>query len=189
MNDDTGNTEINAQQLRGKQSVRATFKLPEQMIDLLRVAAAHLGVKQKSLIDQLVEEREILDQVAREAQSAGQQDTPRRKKTFVLSRKSLGAVDEISRKYCISRDYLVEMSIMRLAPFVHAEQEKHTSRRLLLQEVEAYLEQGKRLLAQADTLLSRDDSFRVKLEKIVSFTDQNVQDLRKFVKEKKALLY
>lgn len=45
---------ITSQGLRGKQSVRATFKLPEHIIKLLGGVATQLGVKQKSLFDQLV---------------------------------------------------------------------------------------------------------------------------------------
>ena len=181
-------TQLNAGQLRGKQSVRATFRLPDQMIDLLKVAAVHLGVKQKSLIDQLVEDRDILDQIAREVQSPKHQ-VPRRQKTFVLSRKALTTLDTVSEAHGISRDTLVERSIQRLIPFVDGEQEKHRKRRRLLQEVEDYLVQGKKLLDQAGKMLGREDSFRGKLEKIVDHTERNIEDLRKFVKEKNTLQY
>ena len=186
--DDPKVSQLNARQLRGKQSVRATFRLPDQMIDLLKVAAVHLGVKQKSLIDQLVEDPDILDQIAREAQLPKQQ-SHRRQKTFVLSRKALTTLDTVSETHGISRDALVERSIQRLIPFVDGEQEKHRKRRRLIKDVEDYLVQGKKMLDQADKLLGRDDSFRVKLEKIVNHTERNVEDLRKFVKEKKTLLY
>jgi hypothetical protein len=188
-NDDPKLNQLNARLLRGKQSVRATFRLPDQMIDLLKVAAVHLGVKQKSLIDQLVEDQDILDQIAREDQLPEHQQIQRRQKTFVLSRKALATLDAVSEAYGISRDVLVERSIQRLVPFVDGEQEKHRKRRRLIKEVEVYLKQGKKLLNEADKLLDREDTFRGKLEKMVSHTERNVEDLRKFVKEKKTLLY
>ncbi|MEK6194066.1 MAG: hypothetical protein N2F24_07555, partial [Deltaproteobacteria bacterium] len=42
--------------LRGRQSVRATFKLTEACIGAISIVAAHLGIKQKSLFDHLVED-------------------------------------------------------------------------------------------------------------------------------------
>lgn len=184
-----GNFELSAQQLKGKQSVRATFRLSDQMIDLLKVAANHLEVQQKSLIDELVQNRETLDQVASDFQEVMQSTEERRQKTFMLSRNSLNLLDDISNKYNLSRDYLVELCISRLIPFVDAEQEKHKQRRLLIKEADHYLEEGEKLLKKADSLLGQDDRFRVKLEKIVRYTERNVEELRKFVKEKRKLMY
>jgi len=184
-----GSLELDARQLRGKQSVRATFRLSDQMIDLLKVAAAHLDVKQKSLIDELVQSRETLDQVANESLDVQQKSAERRQKTFVLSRNSLDLLDDISDKYDLSRDYLVELCISRLIPFVDAEQQKHEQRRCLIKEVESYLGDGKDLLEKADKLLDSDDRFRVKLEKLIHYTEHNVGELREFVKEKQTLVY
>lgn len=185
----TEGLELSFQQLLGKQSVRATFRLSDQMIDLLKVAAAHLEVKQKSLIDELVQNRETLDRVASESQAMQQKEDERRQKTFVLSRNALELLDDISDKYNLSRDYLVELCIGRLIPFVDAEQEKHKKRRQLIKDVDRYLEEGKKLQKKADTMLDRDDQFRVKFEKIVSYTERNVGELRKFVKDKQTLTY
>ena len=183
------NLQLSAKQLRGKQSVRATFRLSDQMIDLLKVAANHLEVQQKSLIDELVQNRETLDQVAHEAQEIMRQSTERRQKTFVLSRNALTLLDDISDKHDLSRDQLVELCISRLIPFVDAEQEKHEQRRLLIREVNQFLENGKTLLEKADALLGTDDRFRVKLEKIVNYTERNIKELREYVKEKQTLMY
>ncbi|MBT8334228.1 MAG: hypothetical protein HKP41_06125 [Desulfobacterales bacterium] len=180
---------LNSYQLKGKQSVRATFRLSNQMIDLLKIAATHLEVKQKSLIDELVQNRETLDRVVLDSQGAPQKETERRQKTFVLSRNSLESLDKISNKYDLSRDYLVELCIGRLVPFVDSEQEKHKQRRMLIKDAEHYLADGKKLLEQADKMLGRRDRFRAKLEKIVNYTERNVTEMRKFVKEKKTLMY
>jgi hypothetical protein len=180
---------LNSYQLKGKQSVRATFRLSNQMIDLLKIAATHLEVKQKSLIDELVQNRETLDRVVLDSQGAPQKEIERRQKTFVLSRNSLDSLDKISNKYDLSRDYLVELCIGRLVPFVDSEQEKHKQRRVLLKDAEHYLANGKKLLQQADKMLGHKDRFRAKLEKIVNYTERNVTEMRKFVKEKKTLMY
>ena len=180
---------LSARQLKGKQSVRATFRISDQMIDLLKVAANHLEVQQKSLIDELVQSRETLDRVATEVQEMVQESTERRQKTFVLSRKALSLLDDISDKHDLSRDHLVELCISRLIPFVNAEQEKHKQRRLLITEVNQFLENGKTLLEKADNALGADDRFRVKLEKIVHYTERNIKELREYVKEKQTLMY
>ena len=181
--------QLSAKQLRGKQSVRATFRLSDQMIDLLKVAANHLEVQQKSLIDELVQNRETLDRVANEGQELVQDSKMRRQKTFVLSRNALSLLDDISDKHDLTRDQLVELCISRLIPFVDAEQEKHEQRRLLIKEVNQFLEDGKSLLEKADSLLGADDRFRVKLKKIVNYTERNIEELREYVKEKRTLLY
>jgi uncharacterized protein (UPF0147 family) len=183
------NIELSAKQLKGKQSVRATFRLSDQMIDLLKVAANHLEVQQKSLIDELVQNRETLDQIASESQDVSQTVQERRHKTFVLSRNALNLLDDISDKYNLSRDYLVELCIGRLIPFVDAEQEKHEQRRQLIKDVDHYLDEGIKLLDKADSMLEKDDRFRVKLENIIKYTERNVHELRKFVKERKTLMY
>jgi uncharacterized protein YoxC len=183
------NIELSAKQLKGKQSVRATFRLSDQMIDLLKVAANHLEVQQKSLIDELVQNRETLDQIASESQDVSQTVQERRQKTFVLSRNALNLLDDISDKYNLSRDYLVELCIGRLIPFVDAEQEKHEQRRQLIKDVDHYLDEGIKLLDKADSMLEKDDRFRVKLENIIKYTERNVHELRKFVKERKTLMY
>ena len=53
--------------LRGKQSVRATFKLTEKAIEALSIVAVHLGIKQKSLFDHLLEDTRSLSAIAKEA--------------------------------------------------------------------------------------------------------------------------
>ncbi len=181
--------ELDSRQLRGKQSVRATFRLSNQMIDLLKIAANHLGVQQKSLIDELVNSRETLDRVADGSHKREQTVVQRRQKTFVLSRQTLDLLDDISNQYDLSRDYLVELCIGRLIPFVDSEQEKHKQRRKLIKEVEQHLAEAVGLLQKADELLGEEDRFRIKLEKIVNHTERNVAELRRFVKKKETLSY
>jgi len=57
--------------LKKKQSVRATFKLPQQSIALLSMVARQLGVKQKSLFDQLLDEQVALTKLVRDSTDFG----------------------------------------------------------------------------------------------------------------------
>ena len=93
--------------LKGMQSVRATFTLPKHTINLLSAVANQLGVKQKSIFDHLVENKEALDQIADEAQDYRPKRHQRKQKTFVLSRNCLSPLDAFAREYRLPRDVLV----------------------------------------------------------------------------------
>ena len=85
--------------LRGKQSVRATFKLTEGCIDAISIVAAHLGIKQKSLFDHLIEDAQSLDSIAREIRNLKLRSHGRIQKTFVISRRSLISLDNVSKNW------------------------------------------------------------------------------------------
>ena len=51
--------------LRGRQSVRATFKLSAICIDAISIVAGQLGIKQKSLFDHLFQDAASLRDIAR----------------------------------------------------------------------------------------------------------------------------
>ena len=46
--------------LRGRQSVRATFRPSEDCIDAISILSAQLGIKQKSVFDHLMEDAQVL---------------------------------------------------------------------------------------------------------------------------------
>ncbi len=152
---------VSAQGLKGRQSVRTTFRLPEQTIKLLGLAAAQLGLKQKSLFDQLVEDRKILDLIAeqagRMARAREGKNGKRRQKTFVLSRRSLEALDAVARQRQVPRDLLVEISISRLLPVITDEQEKHRKRIALHRELAELASRLSALERKAAKTLGRDD--------------------------------
>lgn len=153
-----GGLELSADALRGKQSVRATFTLPKQLIDLLSIVSAQLGIKQKSLFDQLVEDINVLQQVAGDARNYSPRKRDRRQKTFVLSRRSLLSLDLVASQQQLPRDILVEFSIRRLQPIINAEREKHQRRKELMEKLEQYLEAGGRLQQEAERSLGADDA-------------------------------
>ena len=100
--------------LRGRQSVRATFKLSARAIDAISIVAVHLGIKQKSLFDHLIDDIRSLNIIAREIEKDRFDQLNRVQKTYVLSRSTLSSLEETSRKYNAPRDALVEYSIERL---------------------------------------------------------------------------
>ncbi|MEW6291191.1 MAG: hypothetical protein AB1545_15200 [Thermodesulfobacteriota bacterium] len=174
VNINNNNLEVSIDDLKGRQSVRATFRLPRQAIELLSVIAAQLGIKQKSLFDQLVEDMSVLGRIAQEAQHYSPGDTERRQKTFVISRNSLVALDYIARQQRIPRDVLVEFSIRRLLPVIESELKKHEQRKILLQEMQDYLRHGQKILKKADDLLGQDDQLYQMIEHQVDLSARNV---------------
>ncbi|NOQ20591.1 MAG: hypothetical protein GQ571_11545, partial [Desulfobacterales bacterium] len=97
--------------LRGRQSVRATFKLSARAIDVLSIVATHLGIKQKSLFDHLIEDVKSLNIIANEIEDEAFGALERIQKTFVVSRRTLSCLEETSRQFNAPRDALVEYSI------------------------------------------------------------------------------
>lgn len=149
-------TEETRADLRGRQSVRTTFKLSERSIEALSVLAGQLGIKQKSLFDHLVQDTQALKTIAREFEAfSGHQQ--RIAKTYVVSRKSLESLEKVSMQYDTPRDALVEYSIERVLPLLAREKEKHHRRKQLLKELQDYLQRGAGLLHRAEEELGEDD--------------------------------
>ena len=150
--------------LRGRQSVRATFKLSARAIDALSIVAVHLGIKQKSLFDQLIEDAGSLSHIAREIESDDFSTLERVQKTYVISRKTLRSLEDTSRQFDAPRDALVEYSIQRLLPVIAQEREKHQKRKEILQDINAHFEQGLKILNKTRALLGENDPVYTKLE-------------------------
>jgi len=154
--------------LRGRQSVRATFKLTEECIGAISLVAAHLGIKQKSLFDHLVEDMQSLKTIARELKNAKLRAENRIQKTFVISRKSLHSLDAVSRSHNAPRDALVEFSVQRLLPIIINEQKRHQARKEMRQEIAKHLDAGLKLLARLDNVLGPDDPVHAKMNALMS---------------------
>ena len=143
--------------LRGKQSVRTTFKLTPRCIDALSLLSGQLGIKQKSLFDHLIDDTSALMTIAREFEDEVTQRSGRVPKTYVISRKTLEILEQISRKYQAPRDVLVEFSIERIMPLIQEEKKKHDKRKRLLAGLADLQEKSRTLLGEADEALERDD--------------------------------
>jgi hypothetical protein len=150
--------------LRGRQSVRATFKLSARAIDVLSIVATHLGIKQKSLFDHLIEDVKSLNVIANEIEDEAFGALERIQKTFVVSRRTLSCLEETSRQFNAPRDALVEYSIQRLLPVIAKERERHSKRKEVLNDINAHLEQGLKILQKARSLLGEEDPVYTRFE-------------------------
>ena len=173
--------------LRGKQSVRATFKLSEGCIEAISIVAAHLGIKQKSLFDHLVEDARSLKSIAREIQNIKLTRQGRVQKTFVISRRSLLSLENISKNFNAPRDALVELSVQRLLPIIAKEREKHEKRKKMLNEIARHLEEGERLLNKTKEIFGEEDTIVQKLESVMTVYDNAYHHIASFIEKGKII--
>ena len=178
LQEDVKKGDLSADILKGRQSVRATFKLPVQVIALLSVAASQLGLKQKSLFDQLVEDRDILAQLAATAGKSRRSERLCKQKTFVISPNALMALDYAAKHFGVPRDLLVEFSINRLLPVISAEQAKQKKRRELLGAMEKFVGDGLDLLEKTCKALGENDPACHRLRNLLIHGDQTMMALR-----------
>jgi hypothetical protein len=150
--------------LRGRQSVRATFKLSARAIHVLSIVAAQLGIKQKSLFDHLIEDEQSLSVIANEIEDEVFDALERVQKTFVVSRRTLSCLEQTSRQFNAPRDALVEYSIQRLLPVIAKERQRHRKRKSILNDVNDHLAQGLKILQKAHSLLGEDDPVYLRFE-------------------------
>ncbi|MBE0585556.1 MAG: hypothetical protein IH612_17590 [Desulfofustis sp.] len=143
--------------LKGRQSVRTTFKLSPRCIDALSLLAGQLGIKQKSIVDHLVDDTEALHALARDADRRESAADKRVAKTYVISRRTLESLDRVSKRFQTPRDALVESSIERIMPLLSEEKRKHEQRKQLKDRLQRLLQASKALLEQADAVLDEDD--------------------------------
>jgi hypothetical protein len=150
-------TFITSSGLRGRQSVRATFKLSSGCIEAISIVAAQLGIKQKSLFDHLAQDSDSLNAIAKEVQNARVGADNRVQKTYVISRSSLSLLDEISRAFNAPRDALVEFSVRRLLPVIDNEQKKYEMRKAAFSGIQQHFNKGTQLLEKMIAQLGEDD--------------------------------
>jgi hypothetical protein len=174
-------------ELRGRQSVRATFRLSEACIDAISIVSAQLGIKQKSVFDQLMEDARALEQVARELENTEFDRYQRIQKTFVISRRSLSFLDTISSAHNAPRDALVEYSVRRLLPIIENERKKHEKRKELLAQISNHFQKGKMLLSMAEKALDKDDPIVNKLKTAMSVYKNVLDDISGFVERGKII--
>ena len=173
--------------LRGRQSVRATFKLSAKAIEAMSVVAVHLGIKQKSLFDHLIDDVKSLRLIAREVESEKFDVINRVQKTFVISRKTLSCLDETSKRFNAPRDALVEYSIQRLMPVIARERERHRRRIEILNDMDAHLESGLKILQKSRTLLGEDDPVFIRLESAMKALVNAQRNMEAFVERGKII--
>jgi len=173
--------------LRGRQSVRATFRLSEACIDAISILSAQLGIKQKSVFDHLMEDAQVLKDMASELQNSGFDRHERIQKTFVISRRSLSFLDTISSEYDAPRDALVETSVRRLLPIIANERKKHEKRKVILAEISNHFEKGRKLLSKAEEMLGTDDPIVNNLKTAMSVYKNVLDDITGFIERGKII--
>ena len=176
-----------AMDLRGRQSVRATFRLSEACIDAITILSAQLGIKQKSVFDHLMEDAQVLKGMARELENIEIDPHEGIQKTFVISRKSLSFLDSISSEYDAPRDALVEYSVRRLLPIIAKERKRHEKRKELLADISDHFSEGEKLLSKADEGLGSDDPVVNKLKTAMSTYRNVFEDITSFIERGKII--
>lgn len=172
-----------AADLMGKQSVRATFKLSAGCIEAISIVATQLGIKQKSLFDHLVEDRQVLSSIARGIDAARFTRPHRIQKTYVISRRSLYSLEKISKNYNTPRDALIEYSVQRLLPIILKEREKHRRRKKLLVGVRSHVLEGRKLLGKLHEQLGEQDPLFEKMAAAMGLYESAQRQMEDIVKK------
>ena len=173
--------------LRGRQSVRATFKLTARAIETMSAVSIHLGIKQKSLFDHLVDDIKALEVIAREVQTTKFDEPSRVQKTFVLSRRTLNSLELASLNFQTPRDALVEYSIQRLMPVITKEKEKHQKRKALLSRINGFLKNGEQILSEAREWLGDEDPVFDELSRAMTVLLNARDDIAAFIDKGKII--
>jgi uncharacterized membrane protein YccC len=154
--------------LLGKKSVRATFKLHPTTIELLSVLAAQLGIKQKSLFDYLMEDKEALCAMATSSSQETSSKEQRVQKTYVVSQRSLTMLESVTQQSSASRDDLIERSIQRLLPVLEKERNRQKNRSKALAKISYHLEEGNALLEDVEELGGKEDAIFQSLDEVLT---------------------
>lgn len=132
--------------LKGKQSVRTSFKLSDGCIQAINIVATQLGIKHKSLFDYLVEDIGALEALAKDIEQKEPNKNTGSQKSFIVSREALLTIDSLCEKLKISRDMLVELSVRRLLPIIEKEIKSHLKRKDLLELVDRQYHESRKVL-------------------------------------------
>jgi uncharacterized protein (UPF0147 family) len=173
--------------LRGRQSVRATFKLTNDCIEAIAIVAAQLGIKQKSLFDHLFQDRDALRTIARKYKDARLQAANRIQKTFVMSRNSLLSLEDIARHFNAPRDVLIEISVQRLLPIITTERQRYAKRKAIFSKIERHLEDGRKLLNKAYSELGEEDLLTDRLTAAMGMYESAFKQMATFIDRGKAI--
>ena len=144
--------------LLGKKSVPATFKMRPEVIEVLSILSTQLGIKQKSLLDFLMEDAKALRAVAREIVPDRLDKDGRIRNTWVVSQKSLATLKAVAKQSSTSRDDLVELMIQRLLPVFEKEHRRQGEREKALAKVREHFNQGKPLVDEIRRMVGKEDS-------------------------------
>ena len=169
--------------LRGRQSVRTTFKLTPRSIDALSLLASQLGIKQKSIFDHLVDDTRALQALARDLENRAELAQDRVPKTYVISRKTLENLEQVCKRYQAPRDALVEFCIERIMPLIKEEKEKHLNRQKLQTKLDQLLVLSRELLEDADKELDREDPVFEQVYQMARATQSGYDEINQIIEK------
>jgi hypothetical protein len=153
----------------------------------MSAVSIHLGIKQKSLFDHLVDDIKALEVIAREVQTTKFDEPSRVQKTFVLSRRTLNSLELASVNFQTPRDALVEYSIQRLMPVITKEKEKHQKRKSLLSRINGFLESGEQIMREAREWLGEEDPVFDELARAMTVLLNARDDIAAFIDKGKII--
>ena len=108
-------------------------------------------------------------------------------KTFVISRRSLISLDNVSKNFNAPRDALVEYSVKRLLPIIAKEREKHEKRKKVLRELSKHFEKGENLLNKTKDLLGVEDPIYQKIRAIMNVYENTYINIESFIEKGKII--
>jgi hypothetical protein len=170
-----------AADLRGRQSVRVSFKLSPNCIDAITILGSHLRLKPKSLFDHMVQKREILEAVAAAIKNDSATDLPRQVKAYVISRDAVLVLDDVARENNVTRDALVEASVLHLMPLIQKEQTRHHARKALLLKMEHHLKSGRQLFDEMTGELGGNDPMCDQMKNVMGSYERAFTAMTTFV--------
>ena len=174
-------------ELKGRQSVRATFKLTNDCIEAISIVAGQLGIKQKSLFDHLFQDTDSLSTIARKFRNARLQAANRIQKTYVISRNALLSLEDVARHFNAPRDVLIEISVQRLLPIIANERRQHEKRKALFAKIEQHLAQGRRLLKETYAELGEEDPITDRLSAAMGTYDSAYRQMAALMERSKGI--
>lgn len=167
--------------IRGKQSVRATFKLTEKCIHAINIVATHLGIKKKSLFDHLIEDTDALKSIAEGSRGQIVRSKPVISKTFVISRNSFDVLNKMSKTYCISKESLIELSVQRLLPIIAKEKVTHKERKKYINQINEHLNQGKSIHDKIKKHFGSSDIIYQKFDQVMTNYQHCIDEIQKYI--------
>jgi hypothetical protein len=185
--DDKLQTQTTFADLRGRQSVRATFKLSDMCIEAIGIVAAQLGIKQKSLFDHLFGDTQTLNAIASKYRNAKLEVANRIQKTFVISRGALVSLEEVARTYNAPRDAIIEISVQRLLPMIAEQRRRHAKRKAVFARIQKHLYEGRRLLADAYAELGEEELITDRLNAAMAMYESAFKHMSAFIEKSEGI--
>jgi len=173
--------------LRGRQSVRATFKLTDGCIEAISIVATQLGIKQKSLFDHLFSDTRSLSEIAQKYRNTRLETANRIQKTFVISRGALVSLEDIAKNFNTPRDALIEFSIQRLLPMIEEQRKRHARRKAIFDRIQKHLEAGVKILEETHAELGEEDLITDRLNAAMSVYQSAFKHMSAFIEKSESI--